>query len=71
MYNEDWLDENEFPSDEDIAEFGDNAPPDDDPLTIGYVEGYHQPFWTVRRIISLMIVLIIVAALVLPLLLRL
>ncbi len=51
-----WLDEDEYPSEEDEAEFGDYSKRDSDPLTIGYV-GRRTP----RRITPLRVILAIVA----------
>jgi len=68
---DDWIDEDEYPDDRDVAEFGDDSPSDNHPLTIGHVPGIRSHFWTIRRIILLIIVLLIVAALLLPQLLAL
>ncbi len=65
---DDWIDEDEYPDDEDVEDFGDDSPPDNHPLTIGYV-GARPPFWTVGRLVLLVIVAIILVALLLPLLL--
>ena len=35
--DDDWINDEEYPDDKDIEAFGDDSPPDDDPLTIGYV----------------------------------
>jgi len=37
MSRDDWIDEDEYPNDEDVDAFGDYSPPDDHPLTVGYV----------------------------------
>lgn len=66
-----WLDDNEYPDEKDIEEFGDDAPVDYDPLTIGYVGKSRPSFWTTKRIILLIVGLILVAALLLPFLPRL
>lgn len=65
-----WLNDNEYPDEKDIEEFGDDAPPDYDPLTIGYVGDSRPSFWTAKRIILLIVGLILIAAILLPLLLR-
>ena len=62
---DDWIDEDEYPDDRDVEDFGDNSPFDYDPRTIGYV-GDRPPFWTRGRIVLLIVVLLIVAALLLP-----
>lgn len=67
---EDWLDPSEYPDEADIDAFGDDSPPDDDPLTIGYVDGMAQPFWTGRRILLAVGALILIVALLGPALLR-
>lgn len=69
MRQDDWLDESEYPDDDDVAAFGEDSPWDDDPLTIGYVGESNSGFWTAGRVVALVIVLVIVAALVVPLLL--
>ncbi|MDZ4770150.1 MAG: hypothetical protein SGJ24_13555 [Chloroflexota bacterium] len=63
---DDWIDEDEYPDDADVEQFGESSPPDNDPLTIGTVGSIRPPFWTRGRIALLVIGLIIVAALVLP-----
>ncbi len=65
---DDWLDDNEYPSDADIEAFGDFSPIDYDPLTIGYVGDSRPSFWTTKRIILLLVALLIIGALTLPLL---
>ncbi len=71
MSYDDWIDDDEYPSDADIERFGYDSPPDYDPLTIGYYHGSRPRFWTWRRIVLLVVVLIILAAFLLPSLLRL
>jgi len=62
-----WIDEDEYPDDRDVEEFGDESPVDYDPRTIGYIGKRRPGFWTTRRIILSIICLLIVAALLLPL----
>ena len=62
---DDWIDDDEYPDDRDVAEFGDESPGDKHPRTIGYV-GRRPRYWTTGRIILLFFVLLIVAALLLP-----
>jgi hypothetical protein len=69
--NDEWINDNEYPDDADIEAFGDDSPPDNDPLTIGYIGDTRPSFWTMRRIILLVVVLILLSALLLPSLLRL
>lgn len=71
MRRDDWIDPDEYPDDADIEAFGDDSPPDDDPLTIGYVGDLRPPFWTTGRIVILIVALLVIGALVLPPLLRL
>lgn len=69
MRDEDvWFNENEYPDDEDIAEFGDDASVDYDPLTIGYLGDVRPRFWTAGRIALLTVVLLLLGALLLSLL---
>ncbi|MBK8027079.1 MAG: hypothetical protein IPK19_38260 [Chloroflexi bacterium] len=63
---DDWIDDDEYPDDDDVEAFGEDSPLDDDRLTIGYVGDRRPQFWTLGRVILLLIVLTIVAALVLP-----
>jgi hypothetical protein len=48
---DDWIDEDEYPDERDIEDFGDYSPYDDDPLTIGYPRGQRPKFWTPTRIL--------------------
>ncbi|MEO8393120.1 MAG: hypothetical protein ABI700_09010 [Chloroflexota bacterium] len=64
---DDWIDEDEYPDDRDVEEFGDESPVDYDPRTIGYVGWRRRGFWTTGRIILSIICLLIVAAILLPL----
>ena len=66
-----WLNNNEYPDQKDIDEFGYDSPPDYDPLTIGYIGDSHPRFWTPKRIGILIVALILIGALVIPSLLRL
>jgi hypothetical protein len=67
---DDWIDDDEYPDEKDIADLGDESPYDNDPSTIGWVKGYHQQrFWTPARIALAVIVVLIVASLVLPMVL--
>lgn len=70
MYDDAWLDDKEYPDEQDIAEFGDDAPPDYDPLTIGYVGDSRPAFWTRRRMMLLVVSLIMIATLLMPFLFR-
>lgn len=61
---DDWIDDDDYPTDDDVAEFGYDSPSDDHPLTIGYV-GKRPPFWTRGRIVLLVVVLVLLASLLL------
>jgi hypothetical protein len=63
---DDWIDDDEYPDERDVEQFGDDSPTDYDPLTIGRVPGVNPPFWTRGKFILLVIVLLVVAALLLP-----
>ncbi len=65
--SDEWIDEDEYPDDRDIEDFGDESPTDYDPRTMGYIGNQSPSIWTPRRIILLVVGLLIVAALVLPL----
>ena len=47
---EEWLDEDEYPDDRDVDQFGDDSPYDNDALGIGHVSSLHTSFWTRTRI---------------------
>ena len=64
---DDWIDEDEYPDDHDVEDFGDSSPTDYDPRTIGYFGKRRPSVWTPRRIILLVVGLLIVTALILPL----
>ena len=71
MRRDDWIDDDEYPDDDDVEAFGEDSPPDNDPLTIGYVGRSRPSFWTQGRIILLIVSLVLITALLLPLLLQL
>jgi len=71
MQNDVWLDDNEYPDEKDIEEFGEDSPIDYDPLTIGYLGDSRPSFWTSKRVVILIVVIILIGALLLPPLLRL
>ncbi len=68
MNNNTWLNENEYPDEKDIEEFGDDSPVDYDPLTIGYIGDSRPSFWTAKRVVILLIAILMIGALVIPLL---
>jgi uncharacterized membrane protein YkvA (DUF1232 family) len=59
MSRRDWIDEDEYPDDNDIERFGEYSPTDYDPLTIGRAGRKHEPFWTRTRIILAIIVFVL------------
>jgi hypothetical protein len=71
MRRDDWIDDDEYPSDEDVEAFGEDSPLDNDPRSIGYVGDLRPGFWTPTRIGILVVVLILMGVLLLPPLLRL
>ena len=56
MRRDDWIDEDEYPDEDDIEAFGEESPPDDHPLTIGYVGSSRPRFWTKGRIALVVVV---------------
>ena len=70
MPRDDWIDDDEYPDEDDIEAFGDDSPPDNHPLTIGHVGGSRPGFWTKGRIALLVVVLLLIGALLLPSLLQ-
>jgi hypothetical protein len=72
---DDWIDDDEYPDDRDIEQFGEYSPPDYDPLTIGRTrKRVPAQKWTRTRIITVIVVVMlllsIAAAEILPLLNR-
>lgn len=70
MHDDIWVSDNEYPDQNDIEAFGYNSPPDDDPLTIGYVGDSRPGFWSAKRIFMLVVIVLMIGILVLPPLLR-
>jgi hypothetical protein len=62
---EDWIDDDEYPDDRDVDDFGDDSPIDRDRLTIGFIPKVTAPFWTRTRIIIAVIAIILVLAFIL------
>lgn len=67
---DDWIDDDEYPSDADMDAFGDDSPGDYDPRTIGYY-GDRPPLLTRGRIIAAVVLLILLVVFVLLPLIRL
>jgi len=65
---DDWIRDDEYPDEADMETFGDDSPPDDDPLTIGYVGDLNRNPWTERRIFLLVLSAFLLLVLLLPLL---
>jgi hypothetical protein len=68
---DDWIDDDEYPDERDMRDLGDDAPYDDDPLTIGRVKGINDGRWTRSRIILVVCALILLVVLAIPILIRL
>jgi hypothetical protein len=59
---DDWLDDDEYPDEGDIDDFGDDSPLDYDPLSIGRVPTVRVPFWTRGKIaVAVILVLLLLA----------
>jgi hypothetical protein len=65
---DDWIREDEYPDEADMEAFGDDSPPDDSPLTIGYVGDLNSNPWTARRIFLLLLGAFLLLVLLFPLL---
>jgi hypothetical protein len=63
--SEDWIDDDEYPDDADMAEFGESSPVDYDRRTMGKVRHRQNRYWTRGRIV----IAVISAALLLLMLL--
>jgi hypothetical protein len=63
---DDWIDDDEYPDDRDVDDFGEESPWEYDRRSIGYIPGVTKPFWTPGKIIVAVIALLILAALILP-----
>lgn len=61
----DWIDEDEYPDDRDVEDFGEDSPVDYDRRTIGRVGNMRQPFWTRTRIFIVIILAIMVFSFIL------
>ena len=56
----DWIDEDEYPDDRDVEDFGEESPVDYDRRTMGRVGNLRQPFWTRTRIFIAVILAILI-----------
>ena len=56
----DWIDEDEYPDDRDVEDFGEESPVDYDRRTMGRVGNLRQPFWTRTRIFIVVILAILI-----------
>ncbi len=65
MRGDNWIEDNEYPDEDDIEAFGEDSPPDNNPLTIGYIGNSRRGFWTKERIVLLGVGLILISALLL------
>ena len=57
---DDWIDEDEYPDDRDVEDFGDESPVDYDLRTLGRVGNLRQPFWTRTRVFIVIILAILI-----------
>jgi hypothetical protein len=66
--DDDWIDEDEYPNERDMRDFGDDGRADYDPLTIGYIKGVNTGIksWSRRRIIIAVCALILLIILLVP-----
>ena len=60
----DWIDEDEYPDDRDVEDFGESSPVDYDRRTLGRVGNMRQPFWTRTRIFIVIILTILIFSLI-------
>jgi hypothetical protein len=56
----DWIDEDEYPDDRDVEDFGEESPVDYDRRTMGRVGNMLQPFWTRTRIFIIILLTILI-----------
>ncbi len=62
-----WIDQDEYPDERDIDDFGDDSPLDYDRRSIGRVKGVNdKPVWTRGRIAIAIVLIILLLALLLP-----
>ena len=61
----DWIDDDEYPDDRDVEDFGEDSPVDYDRRTMGRVGNMRQPFWTRTRIFIVIVLTILIASFVL------
>lgn len=62
---DDWIDDDEYPDDKDVEDFGDESPVDYDRRTIGKVRNIREPFWTRTRILVVILLAILLASFIL------
>jgi len=60
----DWIDEDEYPDDRDVEDFGEESPVDYDRRTMGRVGSMRQPFWTRTRIFIVILLAILILSFV-------
>ena len=64
--SDEWIDDDEYPDERDMDDFGDDSAPDHHPLTIGRVGNVNRPrFWTASRIIPLTVLILFVIVFIL------
>lgn len=65
---DDWIADDEYPDERDMRDLGEEAPYDDDPLTIGRIKGVNDHRLSRNRIIVVVCALILLAVLAIPVL---
>ena len=58
----DGIDNDEYPDDRDVEDFGEDSPVDYDRRTLGRVGTMRQPFWTRTRIIAVILLTIFIVS---------
>ena len=56
---DDWLDDDEYPDERDVEDFGDGSPSDYDRLTLGRVGRMRPRFWTPTRMVVAIVAFIL------------
>ncbi|MCA0454632.1 MAG: hypothetical protein LCI00_11735 [Chloroflexi bacterium] len=61
----DWIDEDEYPDERDMDDFGDASPVDYDRSTLGKVGNMRQPYWTKMRILIVLLAGLVLISIIL------
>ncbi len=62
--SDDWLDEEEYPDDRDVEDFGDESAVDYDRRTVGRVGNIRQPYWSKTRLLIVLVIALILFSLI-------